>query len=281
VNPRGLFITASLIVAFHPEVLTKFDRVYIVQCYYMEMEKVLERELMVKMPAPPLQTQQVPMPVCRYEVLSGGPEGPPVFFAKVGEQVYHKWTCDSTTEGQFCMTVHSCTVDDGHGDRVELLDQKGCAKDKFLLSNLDYITDLTAGKEAHVYKYADRQSMFFDCQITLTIKEPGQQFCDIPSCPDPPGFGSGAGLPRSRRSEKAADIQIRARSDEKPVAEKSFIIPSTEIRKPSWVKQNFELSEEDICMSFEGVGAVAAMNLVMLASSGLLFYNALQKAWSK
>lgn len=65
------------------------------------------------------------MPVCRYEVLSGGPEGPPVFFAKVGEQVYHKWTCDSTTEGQFCMTVHSCTVDDGHGDRVELLDQKG------------------------------------------------------------------------------------------------------------------------------------------------------------
>ncbi|KAH7704574.1 hypothetical protein AAVH_28223 [Aphelenchoides avenae] len=65
------------------------------------------------------------------------------------------------------------------------------------------------------------------------------------------------------------------------VAEKSFIIPSTEIRKPSWVQQNFELSEEDICMSFEGVGAVAAMNLVMLASSGLLFYNALQKAWSK
>lgn len=48
VNPRGLFITASLIVAFHPEVLTKYDRVYIVQCYYMEMEKILERELMVK-----------------------------------------------------------------------------------------------------------------------------------------------------------------------------------------------------------------------------------------
>lgn len=47
------------------------------------------------------------------------------------------------------------------------------------MSNLDYITDLTAGKEAHVYKYADRQSMFFDCQITLTIKEPGQQFCDV------------------------------------------------------------------------------------------------------
>lgn len=54
-----------------------------------------------------------------------------------------------------------------------------CAKDKFLLSNLDYVSDLQAGKEAHVYKYADRQSMFFDCQITLTIKEPGQQYCDV------------------------------------------------------------------------------------------------------
>jgi hypothetical protein len=37
-------------------------------------------------------------------------------------------------------------------------------------SNLDYASDLMVGKEAHVYKYADRQSMFFDCQISLTIK---------------------------------------------------------------------------------------------------------------
>jgi hypothetical protein len=54
---------------------------------------------------------------------------------------------------------HSCIVDDGHGDRVELLDEQGCAKDKYLLQNLDYVTDLMVGKEAHVYKYADRERL--------------------------------------------------------------------------------------------------------------------------
>lgn len=77
------------------------------------------------MPTPQLQTQQVPMPVCRYEVLNGGPEGSPVFYATIGQMIYHKWTCDSTNENQFCMIVHSCIVDDGNGDRVELIDEKG------------------------------------------------------------------------------------------------------------------------------------------------------------
>jgi hypothetical protein len=28
--------------------------------------------------------------------------------------------------------------------------------------------------------------MFFDCKITLAIKEPGSQLCPVPQCPDPP-----------------------------------------------------------------------------------------------
>lgn len=91
----------------------------------MERHCALEKELLIDMPPAPMQTQQVPMPVCRYEVLNGSPTGAPVTFATVGQMVYHKWTCDSQTENQFCMVVHSCKVDDGNGDQVELIDSQG------------------------------------------------------------------------------------------------------------------------------------------------------------
>lgn len=35
----------------------------------------------------PTQTKQVPMPVCKYEILDGSPAGPPVFYAVIGQMV--------------------------------------------------------------------------------------------------------------------------------------------------------------------------------------------------
>lgn len=46
-----------------------------------------------------------------------------------------------------------------------------------------------AGQEAHVYKYADRSTLFFECQISITIKEPNSQ-CARPQCSDPTGFNA-------------------------------------------------------------------------------------------
>jgi len=135
------------------------------------------------------QTQVVPMPVCKYEILEGGPSGQPIQFATIGQQVYHKWTCDSETVDTFCAVVHSCTVDDGNGDTVQILNEEGCALDKFLLNNLEYPTDLTAGQEAHVYKYADRSQLFYQCQISITIKEPNAE-CPRPKCAEPTGFNA-------------------------------------------------------------------------------------------
>ncbi|TMS37264.1 hypothetical protein L596_004236 [Steinernema carpocapsae] len=281
VDPKGIFIVASVIVAFHPEFLTKIDRVYVVQCYYMEMEKIIEKEIQVKMPPPVLQTEQVPMPVCRYEVLDGSPEGPPVFYATIGQMVYHKWTCDTETENQFCMVVHSCSVDDGNGDRVELIDSKGCAKDKYLLQNLDYVSDLMVGKEAHVYKYADRQSMFFDCEITLTIKEPNQQFCDVPMCPDPPR--------RRRSAEEDVEIEqllvdmtneTKTEGADEGLA-KRFTINKNRIDSEGWFSTNFHVYQSDICMSTLGLSSVALVNLFMISSSTVFLYKACRPSASK
>ncbi|VDN60009.1 unnamed protein product [Dracunculus medinensis] len=63
------------------------------------------------------------------------------------------------------MIVHSCVVKDGRNQTVEILDSEGCAEDKFILNNLEYSNDLMAGQEAHVYSFADRSQLFFQCQV--------------------------------------------------------------------------------------------------------------------
>lgn len=68
----------------------------------------------------------------RYEILSGNPTGTAVRYAKVGDSVYHKWTCVSEAEDVYCMRVHTCTVNDGQGGEVvEVLDRKGSVFEGF------------------------------------------------------------------------------------------------------------------------------------------------------
>ncbi len=81
------------------------------------------------------------------------------------------------------MKVYDCFVDDGTGDKTQLIDGDGCSVDKYLLGNLEYPMDLMAGKEAHVFKFADRTNLYFNCQIGLTIKEVGSD-CPKPNCRD-------------------------------------------------------------------------------------------------
>lgn len=160
------------------------------------------------------------------KILDGGPTGQPIQFALIGQQVYHKWTCDSETVDTFCAIVHSCFVDDGNGDTVQLLNEEGCALDKYLLNNLEYPTDLMAGQEAHVYKYADRSQLFYQCQIAITIKDPNSE-CERPRCIEPHGFGAvrasgvaqrlaaGAAQLRLLRKRSADDntVDVRAEFD--------------------------------------------------------------------
>lgn len=111
----------------------------------MEAEKTVSQELEVSDITTAFQSQVVPMPVCRYDILEGGPTGQPVKFAVIGQMVFHKWTCDTETTDIFCMLVHSCSVDDGAGNTANLLNENGCGLDRHLLQNLEYTTDLMAG----------------------------------------------------------------------------------------------------------------------------------------
>lgn len=194
-NPKGVFVQTTVIVSFHPLFITKVDRAYTIQCFYMEADKTVDTSIEVSMLTTEFQTQVVPMPVCRYEILDNGPTGAPVDFAIVGQQIYHKWTCDTETIDTFCMVVHSCFVDDTNGDAVNLIREDGCAEDLYLLNNPEYPADLMAGVEAHVFKYADRADLYFQCQITILVKEPNDE-CPRPACGSPAGRGAGQANPQ-------------------------------------------------------------------------------------
>lgn len=191
-NPPGMVVSTTVIISFHPKFVTKVDRAIKVECFYMEASKTVTAELDVSMLTTVIATHNVQMPQCRYEVLNGGPTGRPIRYAIVGQPVYHKWSCDTETTDTFCMTVHSCFVDDGHGDKVLLVDENGCAQDRYILKNLDYLGDLMAGQESHVFKYADKTNLFFQCQVRIAVKEPKAQ-CKRPAC---------APVERGRRSAK-------------------------------------------------------------------------------
>jgi hypothetical protein len=50
---------------------------------------------------------------------------------------------------------------------------QGCSLEESLLTNLHYDDDLTASQTATVFKYANNAQLFFNCQIRVTLKEPG------------------------------------------------------------------------------------------------------------
>ncbi|CAB04922.3 ZP domain-containing protein [Caenorhabditis elegans] len=187
-NPRGILLDTIVILMFHPVFLTQTDRSYHVQCQYTESERTVTNALDVSMqPASelPQSIQQLnddSAPVCKYEVLMENAQGPPLSHATVGDLVYHKWSCDGNNKEMYCMTVHSCVVDDGQGFGQKLVDEHGCTLDAFILKELEYNEkELEAGQMSSVFKFADKPTVFFSCMIRVEMKESAEMPCVIPT----------------------------------------------------------------------------------------------------
>lgn len=57
-----------------------------------------------------------------------------------------------------------------------------CAQDRYLLQNLEYASDTMAGRESHVFKFADKPTLFFSCQIKLMLKDGSSCLVSITFC---------------------------------------------------------------------------------------------------
>uniref|UniRef100_A0A915KWI2 ZP domain-containing protein n=1 Tax=Romanomermis culicivorax TaxID=13658 RepID=A0A915KWI2_ROMCU len=106
VDPPGLLVSSILVVSFHPMFVTKTDKAFHVKCFYLTSEKPVTTGLDVSMFSTQMVTQKSPTPTCKYEVLDNGPNGSPLKYAVVGQEVYHKWTCESEISKVTVVIMH-------------------------------------------------------------------------------------------------------------------------------------------------------------------------------
>ncbi|KAE9550676.1 hypothetical protein FO519_006119 [Halicephalobus sp. NKZ332] len=201
-DPPGLFVNVKVMISFHEEFITKVDRGYEISCFYMQADKTVTYPITVSMASLQPFTELAEMPRCRYEVVDPFSKEP-LSVVSVGSKLLHRWVCDSSAPDLWCMTVHSCFIEDGSGTEFTILTDEGCAIDRFLLDNLEYGPGaLEAQKEAHAIKFADKVVVNFQCSIRLDIKD-GE--CQIPKCPD---------LKGQKRKLKRRSLEDRNRSVE-------------------------------------------------------------------
>ncbi|KRX53283.1 Cuticlin-1 [Trichinella sp. T9] len=170
-QPKGLAVTTTVVVQLHPLFITKLDKAYKVRCFYMETDHMITSNLEVSTIAATPIEETSPLPICNYYLKMGSPDGEPVSYAKVGDQVWHVWECESEKYG---LLVHSCTVQDGKGNNITIIDEHGCALDDFIMETPSYNVNLTqALQETTVFKFADVLAVQFHCQIKLCFKSDG------------------------------------------------------------------------------------------------------------
>ncbi|CAP26993.2 Protein CBG06722 [Caenorhabditis briggsae] len=258
-NPKGTVVQTTVTISFHPYFITKIDRSYNLLCLYKESHTTVGDNIEVAEISTARVNETLTLPDCTYQILDGGPFGEPVHFGLIGRQVYHQWKCESSDDDSFCMVVHTCSADDGKGDRAFLIDSNGCAIDKFLLSDLEYPENLLAGQEAHVYKFADRDTLFFQCQISITVREPGVE-CVRPICSEdrPEGGGAPVGSPPYGPAQKKS-VKFNTRS------KRSSIEHTMDVRTRFSVGNVFEKpSNQDTCVLLSSVSIPCLLMYVLI-----------------
>ncbi|KAK6766416.1 hypothetical protein RB195_025990 [Necator americanus] len=159
----GLISSLVVVVSFHGTFVTKADRAYKCICFFRS-QKTLTNSIEMS----PLGTTEllntVPTPTCTYSIHTQTPDGPIVIMGTVGEKIYHVWQCDSSATG---FLVHSCSVGDGRGERIDLIDVDGCAVDPAIQPDVFYEDENRAVVEVYGYKFSGASVLNYECVLEI------------------------------------------------------------------------------------------------------------------
>ncbi|CAD5224247.1 unnamed protein product [Bursaphelenchus xylophilus] len=223
-SPRGVSFSFVLVTSFHSTFLTGADRAFNVRCFFVEAIKGVESQLEVNQLVTEVVQQEFTLPQCNYHLRQSSSDRSALRFASVGDSVTHVWECDSSAAWLYGLLIHSCYVDDGRGNKFELVDQRGCATDKVLLGDIVYEANgVNAFVNSHVFKYADRVQLFFTCTVQLCFKEDGG--CEGIT---PPNCG---GPSRPKSPEKKFVNHASAESSERPEVDRTAAFKSVQERQ--------------------------------------------------
>ncbi|KJH47308.1 hypothetical protein DICVIV_06609 [Dictyocaulus viviparus] len=122
-SPPTLSISFVAVISFHESFITKLDKAYHIQCVYMEINKTMNTQLDVGTAEASEVTGTATAPVCSYHIFDS--DGRSIQNIHVGEQVKHVWNCTTTAPGLHSILVHSCFIEDGAGQRYEVINEQG------------------------------------------------------------------------------------------------------------------------------------------------------------
>ncbi|VDP38273.1 unnamed protein product [Soboliphyme baturini] len=161
----------TVVAMFHPVFLTVGDKAWHISCLYASTETSVTSSLDVSdLPTQSL-THEIAAPVCTYGIYNDLNSEERARIAVVGQPVYHKWHCDTDAEDIYCAEVHSCEVSGGPNTSVVIVEENGCVKDTYLMSQIKYTGRLTAVSESPAFKFADTPTLHIRCQIRLTLSD--------------------------------------------------------------------------------------------------------------
>ncbi|PAV56467.1 hypothetical protein WR25_00190 [Diploscapter pachys] len=194
-QPQGVNILLTVVVNFHPHFMTKLDRAFSIRCFYGHKDASVTTDMEIKngFPSETLEQATYLMPQCEYSLREGTFDGPRIRSTTIGKPIVHRWDCNNN--GHYGILVRNCIINDGRGESMAFLDNRGCPIYDLPIPPLVYdATYSVAYTVVEAVTFPDQMRVFFQCQIQVCDKmNEGCIGITPPNCPPivmPGGFPS-------------------------------------------------------------------------------------------